>query len=72
MAAEEPARMDHQMESHRTQVVSPPPPTPPNRTLFIAMTLQLPISLKTAERTSSSRIGIRNGILCGIRLRRPL
>jgi len=63
---------ENQMENHRTQVVSLPPPSPLNRTLFIAMTLQLPMNLKAADRMSSSRTGARNGILCGTWLRRPL
>jgi len=40
------------MESHCTQVVLPPSP---NRTLFIAMTFQSPMSLKATKRTISSR-----------------
>jgi len=42
------------MKNHCTQVVSPPPSSLSNQTLFIAMTLQLPMSLKIAERTISS------------------
>jgi len=42
----------HRMDGYCTQVVSPPPTFPSNRTLFIAITLQLPMSLKVAERTS--------------------
>jgi len=51
------------MESHRIQVESPPPPSQSN--FIIAMTLQLPMSLKATERTSPRgiwRTGARNGI----------
>jgi len=37
---------------HDTQVVSSLPSSPPNRIVFIALNLQLPLSLEAAERTS--------------------
>jgi len=44
---------DSLLSDHDTQVVSPPPSSPPPKQIvFIALNLQLPLSLEIAERTS--------------------
>jgi len=63
------AWQDRRLNDCYPQVVSPPPRSSPNRTLFIAMNLQLPMSPKAAETSPRES---PNRISCRIRQRRPL
>jgi len=66
------ACQDRLLNDYCTQIVSPPPPSPPNRIVFIALNLQLPVSPKAVKKTSLREAWSRNRISCGTRQWRSL